>query len=323
VVHAAGSFTTPVSGSWANAFVHVPGTSSEPAGPRNRSSWNFITPGWFATYGTPLRAGRDFDGHDIQGAAPVVIVNELFARRFFPSGTAVGRAIDLTGGVSGELPFGTKTIVGVVGDAVFGSLREEPQPTIYFPLAQWFLPFQMDWALNIGVRSAAPSPASVVPGVHAALERIDRSLRIEFRTLDMQVSDSLAQERLIATLSGCFAGLALLLAALGLYGVTAYTVALRRTEIGVRMALGARPPNIVRLVLTRVATLVGVGIVLGSLASLALSQSVAALLYGLAPQDYGVLAVASTLLAGVAALAGGLPAWRASRMDPTNALRQD
>jgi putative ABC transport system permease protein len=323
VQQAAGSFTTPVSGNYSNAFVHITGTPRQPPGPRIHSSWNFVTPEWFSTYGTPLRAGRDFDGHDVQGAAPVVIVNESFVRRFFSSGTAVGSTIDVTGGLRGELPFGTKTIVGVVGDAIYSSLREEPQPSMYFPLSQWFLPFQMDWALNIGVRSTSAAPAILVPGVNSALERIDSSLRIEFRTLDTQVSESLTQERLIATLSGFFAGLALLLAAIGLYGVTAYTVTRRRTEIGVRMALGARQLNIVRLALTRVSILVGVGIATGSWASLILSQSVTALLYGLAPQDPGVLAGASLLLAAVAALASGLPAWRASLMDPTTALRQD
>jgi predicted permease len=323
VTQAAGSFMTLVSGGYANAFVHVPGTPQEPAGPQTRSSWNFITPGWFATYGTPVRAGRDFDRRDVAAAAPVVIVNELFVRKFFPSGAALGSTVDVAGGLHGELPFGTKIIIGVVGDTIFSSLREEPQPMMYFPLAQWFLPFPMDWGLNIGVRSAAASPAALVPSVKSALEQIDRSLRVEYRTLDTQVSESLTQERLIAMLSGFFAGLALLLAAIGLYGVTAYTVTRRRTEIGVRIALGAGQLNIVRLALTRVSILVGVGIAIGSAASLMLSESVTALLYGLAPQDFGVLAGASALLVAVAALAGGLPAWRASRMDPTNALRQD
>lgn len=323
VVQAAGSFTTPVSGNYSNAFVHVTGTPQKPTGPEKGSSWNFVTPGWFSTYGTPLRAGRDFDGHDGQGTVQVVIVNEMFVRTFFPSGTALGSTIDLTGGLRGELSFGTKTIIGVVGDAIYASLREEPRPTMYFPLAQWFLPFPMDWALNIGVRSASPSPAALVPSINSALERIDRSLRVDFRTLDNQVSESLTQERLIATLSGFFAGLALLLAAIGLYGVTAYAVTRRRTEIGVRMALGAGQLNIIRLALTRVSILVGVGIAIGSCVSVVLSQSVAALLYELGPQDSGVLVGASTLLVAVAALASGLPAWRASRMNPTMALRQD
>ncbi|MGH9372402.1 MAG: FtsX-like permease family protein [Vicinamibacterales bacterium] len=149
-------------------------------------------------------------------------------------------------------------------------------------------------------------------------------LRFE-RTLDDadEARDSLNQERVIAMLSGCLAGLALLLAALGLYGVTAYTVTRRRAEIGVRMALGARQMTIMRLVLTRVAILLGVGVALGSAASLALSQSVTTLLYGLALEDYRVLTGASKLLLVVAVLASGLPAWRAAHVDPLKALGQN
>lgn len=322
VAQAAGSFTTPVSGNRSDAFVHVPGTAVEPAGPHNRSSWNFVTPSWFSTYGTPLRAGRDLDQHDVQGSTPVVLVNELFVRRFFPAGDAIGRTVDLAGGARGELPFGTRMIVGVVGNSIFGNLREEPRPMMYFPLAQWFLPFQMDWSLNIGVRSAGAPPAGLAPGVNAALQQIDHSFRVEFRTLDAQVSDSLNQERAIATLSGCLAGLALLLAALGLYGMTIYNATRRRSEIGIRMALGARQPAIIRLVLTQFATLVGAGIALGTLTSVILSQFVASLLYGIAPQDYRVLIGASFVLLSVATCASGLPAWRASRIDPIKALRE-
>ena len=321
VVQAAGSMSTPVDRSFSNVFVHVTGTAPEPAIPGNSSRWNFVTPGWFSTYNMPLGAGRDFDGHDVQGAPPVVIVNELFVHRFLPGGTGVGRTIDLTGG-AGDVSFGTMTIVGVVGDAVYSSLREAPQPTLYVPLAQWFLPNPVNISLNISVRSVSGSPAAVVPSVNAALALIDRSLTIEFRTLDAQVRESLTQERLVATLSGLFAGLALLLAALGLYGMTAYGVTRRRTEIAVRMALGAGQANIVRVALARVSLLVAAGLALGTVASLGLSRFVTALLYGLEPQDPVMLAGAIAVMTTVAVVAGGVPAWHASRTDPATVLRE-
>jgi predicted permease len=149
VIQAAGSMATPVDGNFSNAFVHLTGTPPEPATLGTSSRWNFVTPGWFSTYGIPLGAGRDFDGHDVQGAPTVVIVNELFVRRFVPQGVAVGRTIDLTGGARGEVSFGTMTIVGVVGDVVYSSLREAPQPMLYVPLAQWFLPNPLNISLNI------------------------------------------------------------------------------------------------------------------------------------------------------------------------------
>ena len=176
--------------------------------------------------------------------------------------------------------------------------------------------------LNIAVRSTSPAPTALVATVNAALARVDGSLGVEYRTLDGQVYESITQERLVAMLSGLFAALALLLAALGLYGVTAYAVARRRTEIGIRLALGAGPANILRLTLTRVSLLVGIGVAIGTAASLGLSRFVAALLYGLQPQDPATLAVAIAMLATVAAVAGGLPAWRAARTDPAAVLRE-
>ena len=141
-----------------------------------------------------------------------------------------------------------------------------------------------------------------------------------FRLLADQVDGSLTQERLIAQLAGFFGALALLLASLGLYGVTTYTVARRRTEIGIRMALGAAPRGIVRLVLTRVSLLVGVGILAGASASLWASRFVASLLYGLEPRDPAMLVGAAVTLAAVGTVSGWLPAWRASRIDPAEVL---
>jgi ABC-type antimicrobial peptide transport system permease subunit len=156
----------------------------------------------------------------------------------------------------------------------------------------------------------------------AALHAVNRDLALTFRPVADQVNESLAQDRLVAMLSGFFGALALLLAGLGLYGVTAYAVARRRAEIGIRMALGAAPGAVVRLVLSRVLLPVGLGVLAGASLSLWASTFVSTLLYGLQPRDPPTLAGAGVTLAAVGALSGWLPAWRASRIDPADVLRE-
>jgi putative ABC transport system permease protein len=174
----------------------------------------------------------------------------------------------------------------------------------------------------ITLRASAGSPILLTHSVSGALTAMNRDLTLAFRPLAAQVDESLAQDRLIALLSGFFGGLALLLAALGLYGVTSYAVARRRMEIGIRAALGAAPIDIMRLVLSRVALLVGAGVVIGAGLSLWTSRFVASLLYGVQPGDPWTLIGAAVTLATVGALAGWLPAWRASRLEPANVLRE-
>jgi len=281
---------------------------------------NGVTAGWFTTYGTPLRAGRDFDERDTAAAQPVVILNDAFARRFFRGRNAIG---DTVAG---------RTVVGVVGDQLaqggfkpdgtVRSLRDNAAPSIYVPLAQSSGLFPSDrTAITISVRSAAGSPALLTRTVGAALTRTEPDVTFSLRPLSDYLDASLAQERIVAMLSGFFGGLALLLAGLGLYGITAYAVSRRRAEIGIRLALGAEPRRVVRLVLSRVAILVGAGVVAGVAASIWLSRFVAALVYGLDPRDPTTLAGAVAVLAVVGATAGWLPARRASRIDPARVLR--
>jgi ABC-type antimicrobial peptide transport system permease subunit len=174
----------------------------------------------------------------------------------------------------------------------------------------------------IGVRAAQGPPAQLARSVAAALAGVNRDLTMTFRPLSAFVDDALAQDRLVAMLSAFFGALALLLAGLGLYGVTAYAVARRRTEIGIRMALGASPSVVVRLVIARVALLVGTGVMIGGGLSLWASSLIASLLYGLPPRDPATLAGAAVTLIAVAAIAGWLPAYRASRIDPAEVLRE-
>jgi putative ABC transport system permease protein len=210
-------------------------------------------------------------------------------------------------------------IVGLAADAVYSIPRDPVPPTMYVPLEQRrdLLPS----SITLSVR-AVTSPASLTKSITAAIAVVDPNLVLTFRPLADQVRDTLIQERLLATLSGFFGVLALLLAGLGLYGITAYTVSRRRNEIGIRMALGATPAGIIRLILTRVCILVVLGIVIGSAASAWASRFVASLLYGIEPHDLVTLAGASSLLAAISALAGWLPARRAARIDLAAVLRE-
>jgi predicted permease len=276
---------------------------------------NTISPDWFRTLGIPLVAGRDFTEQDRKGTPAVAIVNQALARAFLNGASPLGRTLTLW------LPRDTPLeIVGVVGDSVYGSLREAVPPTVYTPFARIDGPPLMLANVSLSIR-ASGAPSLLANSVTSALQTVDPRLALTFRPLADQVNASLVQERLVAMLSGFFGGLALLLAGLGLYGVTSYSVARRRAELGIRMALGAAPRAVVRLVLSRVAMLVGTGVVAGAVFSLWASQFVAALLYGLQPRDPATLVGAALTLAAVAGLAAWLPAWHASRIDPAVVLR--
>jgi predicted permease len=321
VEHVAASDKTPFDRMDASAFARVSGVPREAVTERISTKISYITPGWFAPYDIPFRAGRDFDAHDRSGGMPVLIVNETFVRKFLAGKSALGSTVEPTLGAREEYSLGGRTIVGVVGDTIYSSLRETPQAIMYLPLAQYDLPVAMNAFINISVRSAAGSPASLTSSVNAALAAIDKNLTARTSTFDVVVNDSVRQERLLAMLTGSFATLALLLAGLGLYGVTAYTVARRRTEIGIRMALGAVQTNVVRLVVSRAAKFVGIGLIVGTVASLWLSRFVASLLYGLESGDRMNVLGAVAVLAAVGIAAALLPAVSASRTDPAAVLR--
>ena len=321
VARAGGSMNTPVGGSVGLDFLDLPGAPppQPEAGPvpfwnSHMTLVNQITPGWLATYGTALLAGRDIDERDAQGALPVALVNEAFTRRFLPNRNPIGGTVAFAHG--GQ----TRTIVGVVSDAVYVSLRDGMRPTVYIPLAQRN-PGGPTANFNISVRPASGSPALLAPRVAAALMAVDRNLTFTFRPMQDRVDGSLTQERLVALLAGFFGALALVLAALGLYGVTSYAVTRRPAEIGIRMALGAEPGGVLRLVLMRVLMLVALGVIIGTAVSVWSSQFIASLLYDLHPRDTATLVSAAVTLAAVGAIAGLLPASRASRIDPAQVLR--
>ena len=318
VASATVSVVSPVGGMTWTTRIQASGGVEVPERQR-LSNFNAILPGWLATYGTALEAGRDITDRDTATSPRVALVNEAFVRRFFNGGNPIGRAVQQVMFTSTA----PREIVGVVADAVYRSVREPVPPTMYVPLAQFDARPQSPAPaqVTLAMRPASGPPSLLARSVAAAIAGVNPDLSLAFRLLSEQVSASLAQERLVAVLSTFFGALALLLAALGLYGVTAYEVARRRAEIGIRLALGAPPATVVRLVLARVARLVGIGVVVGAVASAWASKFVAALLYGLQPRDPLTFVGAAVTLAAVGAVAGWLPAHRASRIDPAEVLR--
>ena len=310
------SFVTPVSGhNWGNRLEVSGGvalTDSQRSALRNK-----VSAGFFETYGQRLIAGRAFTDRDRDGSPPVAVVNQAFARRFLNGANPIGHTLRRFPVRDDETSL---EIVGVVGDAVYRRLRDPVPPTVYSSVAQSTddLPTT---EFNLNVRMASRSSALLTRSIADAIGSVDKDLALTFRPLSDQISASLTQERIVAMLAGFFGALALLLAGLGLYGVTSYAVSRRRTEIGIRMALGAAPAGVVRLVLSRVSMLVGLGVLIGAGISSWASQFVATLLYGLEPRDPVTLAGSVAVLAAVGAVAGWLPARRASRIDPAVVLR--
>jgi putative ABC transport system permease protein len=292
-----------------------------PMGERPHATINAVSPEWFATFGTPIVAGRDFSTRDRSGAPRVAIVNLVFVRTFLNGVGPIGQT--LTPKLPPPRDASPITIVGVAQDAVLWSLRAPIEPAIYVPLAQDFIPAPWLAQVQVSVRSAGGPPADLSRSVGTAITGVNRDLALTFQPLADQLDASITQERVVAQLSGFFGGLALLLAGLGLYGVTAYAVSRRRREIGIRIALGADPAGIVTLVLRRVTTLVGLGVAIGAGVSIWASTFVASLLYGLEPRDPATLIGAAVVLCAVGGLAAWLPARRASRVDPAIVLRDE
>ena len=305
----------PLSGAGWNTMVNLPDGGATPGA---RLPWvNGITPGWFQTYGLRVLAGRDFTAADGPGRPAVAIANDAFARRFFNGKNPVGQRVSF-GGPNRQEEY---DIVGLVSDSAYRSPREGRPATIYVPFAQ-MTPAQTFPPGAVMAVEIGPGGWTGVQGrLGQALAAVDAGVAFTFRPFADRVRSTIVQERLVAALSGFFGALALLLAGIGLYGVTAYAVSRRRMEIGVRMALGAEPGRVVRLVLGRVVWLVAAGVVAGGAVSLWAAQYTGALLFGLTPRDPATFAGAALVLLGVGLLAAWLPAQRASRIDPTEVLR--
>jgi putative ABC transport system permease protein len=273
-----------------------------------------VTPEYFGTMGVPLRSGRLFGQGDGPDAPPVVIVNDAFARALFPGEDPIGRRVLLGGGP--EAPW--RTIVGVVGDLYHESLEVPPPLQAYVPIDQ-----SADSYVTLVIRSAT-DPVALANAATRAVRAVDRNLPVwNVATMDQLLDATLAQRRFTMALLAGFAALALGLAIVGIYSVMAYAVAQRTHEIGVRIALGALRGDVVRLVVREGGTLVGLGVVIGIAGAAAVSRGVRGLLYHVSPLDPTVLALVTGLLAVAALLACYLPARRATRVDPMEALRYE
>jgi predicted permease len=287
---------------------------------------NQISANYFATLGVPIVMGRDFtvkDNREVKnGPQPddwtptTVIINERFARRYFPGQNPIGRHLGF--GIDPGTPTDME-IIGVVKDIKYTNLRDEIPEQAFVPYyGSYFL-----GDMTVYLRTTF-DPKQVMTSVRARIRDLDPTLPIyDTRTTEVQINNSLTTERMIASLSTVFGFLATLLAAIGLYGVMAYTVAQRRREIGIRMALGAEPRKVIWMVMRDVLLLVAIGVGAGVPASLALMRAVESQLYGLTAHDPSTLALATAGLALVACAAGYLPALRASRLDPMVALRHE
>jgi hypothetical protein len=267
--------------------------------------------------GTRFLAGRDFDARDDAKAPLVAIVTETFVKKFLAGASPLGRRIART--QLGGKPDLVYEIVGLVRDAKYRSLREEFTPLVYLAEAQDPEP---DDGLLVAVRSELP-PAELTGAIARAAAVTTPLARLSFQTFDSVIREALLRERLMATLSGLLGSLAAVLAVIGLYGVISFMVLKRRAEIGVRIALGARRGDILKLVLSEAGRLVAAGLVVGTVLAIAGASAARALLYGLSPGDPATVLAAAAGLAGIAVLATVLPARRAASLDPTRTLREE
>ncbi len=276
---------------------------------------NVIGPKYFITLETPVLAGRDFRSSDRSGSLKIAIVNQTMARNYFGNANPLGRHLSVPGWV-GDASW--LEIVGVVKDAKNHDLREQTPPMIYLPLFQ-----SPEAGITFEVRTAI-NPRTTATAAVRAIQAIDARLPVSgVKTLNGQVNDSLIQERMVASLSSLFGALALILATVGLYGLMTYAVNRRTGEIGIRMALGAQRARIAGMVLRETLLLVLIGLAIGVPAALGASRLIRSELYGLNADDPVTILIASSLMAGIATLAGYLPARRASRVDPMIALRHE
>jgi putative ABC transport system permease protein len=322
VARAAASLNTP-----ANHGVTLVGDFIAPGMPElppmeRRAIVNYVTPDWFRTYGLAIRNGRVIEARDTRQAPLVAVVNDAFARKYFTGAQAIGRTIEDAQAPPGRQK-GTRTIVGVVGNIIEQSLRQEAFPTLYLPLAQWATSFPAPPQISLSVRAASASPSLLARGVAERLTRIDRRLAFTFRPLEEQIDAARNQERLIAWLSTFFGALALLLAAVGLFGITSSTVVRRRTEIGIRMALGAQRGDVIRITFRQTILATAAGLMIGVAAAAVLTRYLQAMLFGVTPLDPVTFVSAPALLALVAVIACWLPAHRAATVDPMLVLRSE
>jgi putative ABC transport system permease protein len=310
----------PLSNLLIRTSAHIEGTPPDPPARRKSTSVAMVTPGYFATMGIPMLSGRDFTDRDGSGAPIVAIVNQEFVRRYFPNENPIGRHIALgweqdTAKTGGNMTLGGE-IVGVVGDVKRRGLGDNAEPETFASFMQPTFS-----AFSVVVRSTA-DPGTVMAAIRAQMREVDRDLPLtELRQLSELVSQSVSRPRFYTTLLGVFAAIALVLAAVGIYGVISYAVSLRTRELGIRIALGATGRQVSRLVLQQGVVLALGGVLIGGAASLWLARLLGKLLFGVTAADPVTFLAVAGVLTGIAALACYIPARRAAKVDPILAMR--
>jgi putative ABC transport system permease protein len=288
--------------------------------PANKSDtpladFRFADGNYFSTMRIPLLGGRYFTEQDTGAAPPVAIISESLARRFFPDGDAVGKRIK-GGDVESRDPWAT--IAGVVGDVKHSSLDAEPRPQLYFPYTQKL------WGHMTIVARASIEPEYLANSMRDTIAAIDKDQPVtDMKTLEQFIDESVAKKRFSMVLLTSFAVAALILAAVGIYGVMSYLVSQRKSEMGIRLALGAQSWDIMRLILGEGLKLISIGVTVGLGAAVALTRLLSSLLFGVSATDPMTFAFISLSLVAVALLASFVPARRATKVDPMIALRNE
>ncbi len=321
-------YSTLEGNNWGEA-VYVEGRPEPGPEAHNGSSWDRVSPHFFETIGQPVVRGRGFTEQDTATSRMVAVVNQAFVKKFFPNEDPMGRHF----GTFYQKYAASYEIVGIVADAKYNNPRDPVRPMYFRPIAQLNMTFKERSSITAEAGSLFPNSitlryagdaASLEPLVRRTLSSINPNLTIiDFKSLDYQVAGNFNGERLVSRLTSLFGFLALVLASVGLYGITSYSVARRTSEIGLRMALGANRGNVVALVLRGASWQVGLGLAIGIPAALLGGHLMATHLYGVKTYDPLTLAGAVLVLAAFAAIAGFIPARRAASIEPMNALRTE
>jgi putative ABC transport system permease protein len=328
---AAAAFEIPgvTSVSFANHRALSPGGTSTQAGPdgRNPASdsigafYTVAYPGYFATMGIPILKGREFTDADLASSQVYSIVSAYAGKRYWPNGDAIGHSLTVINGATGDSTYGKPIhtiVVGVAGDVKKFTLDENPFPMVYVSAGP------VSTGLGDVVIRTAGAPAPLLGPIRRAVAALDPDIAVrDLGTGDQWIAENVSRQQFVMTLLAIFSGVALTLAALGLYGVIAYSVTQRTSELGIRMALGAGAADVVGLVARGATMLVGVGLVLGAAGAIVLGRAMRSLLYGVGPNDPATLLTVAAILVAVAALASYVPARRAARVDPVIALRAE
>jgi putative ABC transport system permease protein len=317
VESAGGAFPMPFSGNDTGSTFSIAGQPPRPPGQDLVASHLTITPDYFRAMHTPVLRGRAFDARDTKDSPPVVVINDVLAQRYFPGGNAIGQQIILTHGENNQ-PLPPKEIVGVVGGSRHESLAIQPLPEFYILASQ-----DPQRRMDVVIRTAS-DPAGLQTALRNIVHEFDRDLFVPtLEPLEKHIGATLAQPRFNMMLLGCFASVAMILAAIGIYGVIAYSVAQRTKEIGIRMALGAQKIDMLTMILRQGFAVIGIGLLAGLFGALGVTRLMSRLLYGVSANDISIYVIVTVVLSAAALIATYFPARRAMAVDPMEALRYE